>query len=372
LLGEKKSRDLHPRQPAKRIVDRSNLLRPLALEKLQWFRTDSGTSYRLSKSEAPLSSRKAQPQPKQYAKSGEECQHWINDIHRRPQRGAKCLRRGRMRGNSWQMQRIAKNAFLPRRNPMKKIPLTLVVVLLFADALLAQNPEVKFIADTLVVQADGKFEADPDLATLTFSVFAQDKNLKQTYDQASQSMGKILNVAEKNGLKEEDVTFGVLTVRPFYEGDKKKRAKSYVVQGQMVLKVRDFSKLGPLLEDSVEDGITDFRSLTYSLADEEGAKQKAAAEAMRSAMGRATAVLGQKGQKIGTLRFANLDVKQLVGVSGMNVYSMAEYNGYDTTADSTRGGIWSAKKVAAPPPRPPPQPEKITVSATVQCAFQIQ
>jgi uncharacterized protein YggE len=64
---------------------------------------------------------------------------------------------------------------------MKKIPLALVVVLLLASAVLAQNPDVKFIADVLVVQADGKFEADPDLATVTFSVLAQDKNLKQTY-----------------------------------------------------------------------------------------------------------------------------------------------------------------------------------------------
>jgi len=255
---------------------------------------------------------------------------------------------------------------------MKKIPLALVVVLLFANVLLAQSPDVKFIADTLVVQADGKFEADPDLATLTFSVFAQDKNLKQTYDQASQSMRKIASVAEKNGLKKEDVTFGVLTVRPYYEGDKKKRARFYTVQGQIVLSVKDFSKLGTLLEDSVEDGITDFRSLTYSLADEEAARQHAAAAAMRSAIGRATAVLEQKGQKVGTLRFANLDVKQIVGVSNMGVYSVAEYNSYPSTADSTRGGLWSAKKVAAPPPPPPPQPEKITVSATVQCAFQIQ
>src|SRR5260370_12349522 len=97
MRGEKKSRDVHPRQPAKRIVDRSNLLSPLALEKLQWFRTDSGTSYRLSKSEAPLSCRKAHLQPKKYAKPRNECQQGINDIHRRPQEVSKRLRRGRMR-----------------------------------------------------------------------------------------------------------------------------------------------------------------------------------------------------------------------------------------------------------------------------------
>jgi len=166
-------------------------------------------------------------------------------------------------------------------------------------------------------------------------------------------------------LKKEDVTFGVLTVRPYYQGDKKKRARCYTVQGQIILSVKDFSKPGTLLEDSVEDGITDFRSLTYSLADEEAARQRA--------IGRATALLEQKGQKVGTLRFANLDVKQIVGVSNMSVYCAAEYNSVATATESSGSAGWfgAAKRVAAPPP-PPPQPPKIAVSATVQCAFQIQ
>src|SRR6266849_2255626 len=42
--------------------------------KLGWLRTDSGTSYRLSKSKAPLSSRKAYLQPNEYAKTGLNCQ----------------------------------------------------------------------------------------------------------------------------------------------------------------------------------------------------------------------------------------------------------------------------------------------------------
>jgi uncharacterized protein YggE len=33
----------------------------------------------------------------------------------------------------------------------------------------AQTPELKFIADTVVVQAEGTSEADPDLATMTSS-----------------------------------------------------------------------------------------------------------------------------------------------------------------------------------------------------------
>jgi uncharacterized protein YggE len=54
------------------------------------------------------------------------------------------------------------------------------VALLFALTSKAQGPEIKFIADTLVVQAEGTFEADPDLATLAFDISSQDKELKPT------------------------------------------------------------------------------------------------------------------------------------------------------------------------------------------------
>jgi uncharacterized protein YggE len=122
------------------------------------------------------------------------------------------------------------------------------------------------------------------------------------------------------------------------------------------------------MDDSVQDGIADFRSLTYSLADEEAAKQRAVAEAMKRAIGRANSALEQKGQKVGALRFASLDVRQLVGVAQFQLSAMTE------TVEVESGFFGHAKKPAAPPPPPPPvaHPEKITVSATVQCAFQIQ
>lgn len=234
------------------------------------------------------------------------------------------------------------------------------------------NTDVKFIADTLVVQADGSYESDPDVATLTFIISAQDKELKQTYDRASESMRRIAALAEKNGLQKADVSSGVLTVRPYYEGDKRKKAKSYAVHGQITLRVRDFSRLGPIMEGSVDDGITDFRSLTYTLADEEAAKERAVSEAMRRAVGRASAALEPKGQKVGVLRFANLDVKQLVNLSNMNVYPVTAYGLAETVEVSGGGGGWGRAKKAAPSAPPPlPQPEKITVSASVQCAFQI-
>jgi len=250
---------------------------------------------------------------------------------------------------------------------MKRIILSLSFLSLLTMSAGAQGPEVKFIADTLVVQAEGTYEADPDMATLTFNISSQEKDLTRAYDAAKQSIQRIVTLAERNKLKKEDVSSGALTVAPVYEGRREKRARSYFVRGQIVLRVHDFSLIGPILDGSVEDEITDLRSLTYSLFDEEAAKERAVAIAMQRAVGRANAALAQKGQKAGALRYASVDVRQLAGVAKLESYQMLTQ-----TVEVSSGAVSSRHKAAvAPPPPPPVSPGKITVSATVQCAFQI-
>lgn len=228
----------------------------------------------------------------------------------------------------------------------------------------AQSPEVKFITDTVVVQAEGSYEADPDLATLTFDISTQDKDMKKAYDTATQSMQRIAALAEKSGLKKADVSTGVLTLAPSYERDRKNKAKSYSVRGFVTLKVRVFSQIGPLLDGAVEEGIVDFRSLTYSLQDEEAAKERAVAQAMQRAVGRASAALAQNGQKTGAVRYASLDVRQLMGVARLET-SM-------TTVTAMAQGAGAPSNAKAAPSYPSIQPQKITVSASVQCAFEIK
>src|SRR5438105_14959845 len=91
-----------------------------------------------------------------------------------------------------------------------------LLVFLFAPLIaVAQNPELKFIADTLVVQADGTYDADPDQATLTFQIFAQDKDIKRAYDTATQSMQRVVEIAQCNGLAIDDIRRGVLTLSAY-------------------------------------------------------------------------------------------------------------------------------------------------------------
>jgi hypothetical protein len=56
----------------------------------------------------------------------------------------------------------------------------------------------------------------------------------------------------------------------------------------------------------------------------------------------------------------------------MNVYSMQEYNAMLTQTVDVSTGVGKSEARRAAPPPPVPQPEKISVPATPQCAFQIQ
>jgi uncharacterized protein YggE len=182
-------------------------------------------------------------------------------------------------------------------------------------------------------------------------------------------MQRIADLAGKNGLSKEDINTGVLTVSPIYEGDRKKRARSYNVQGQIVLRIHDFSRIGPILDGSVEDNVADFRSISYSLSDEEAAKKQAVALAMRRAIGRASIALEQKGQKLGGLRYMSLDVKQLYGVAQLRLGTANETVAVAAESIGGGGGYFNRKPAV---PLPEQRPQKIAVSASVQCAFQIQ
>jgi uncharacterized protein YggE len=183
-------------------------------------------------------------------------------------------------------------------------------------------------------------------------------------------MEQIVQVAEKNGLTKQEISTGVLTLTPAYDSNPNKKPKSYFVQGEIVLKVHDFTKIGAILNDSVGNGLANFRALTYSLENPEDAKARAVADAMHNAVERAKAALAQNGQKAGAIRYANLDIGQIVGITQFNAAQLGSLN---DTAEVTSGGNGSGyarPKMAFA--APPVQPGKITVSATVQCAFQIQ
>src|SRR6267154_350330 len=97
VAWRKKSRDLHPRQPAKRIVDRSNLLRPLALENSNGFEQILAHRIGCQRARPPCPAERQIYNPRSMPRAGRKVNTRLNDFHSDPQWGAHCLHRGRMR-----------------------------------------------------------------------------------------------------------------------------------------------------------------------------------------------------------------------------------------------------------------------------------
>lgn len=243
-----------------------------------------------------------------------------------------------------------------------------IALLLLSASAGAQEQKVP--ADTLVIQADGSYEADPDLATLAFHVSVQEKEFRRAYDRAAQALQRILQLAERNGIAKQDISTGSFTMLPMYDSDdRKRRTRAYRVENHVTLKIRDFAKIGPLLDEAVQDEITDFRSLDYSLSDEEGAKQKAVADAMHRAEARARAAFAGNGRKVGAVRYVSLDVKQPLRFLRLDTLNAAMVQTVEVFSESEGIGTGRGRQLAS---LPVPSPGKITVNATVQCVFQIQ
>jgi len=234
-----------------------------------------------------------------------------------------------------------------------------------ASAQVAQSQRAEYIADTVTVQAEGTFEADPDLATLSFNVSVTEKELRRAYERASESLNRIMALAERNGLDRKDVATGAFSVTPDIDyRDRKRKPKAYRVESAVLFHVRDFSKLGALIDEAVASDIVEFRSLTFSLADEEEAKVRAVAMARERAEARARAALGN-GSRLGAPRFVGVDVKPIERFTRMTGFSS------EMGASALIVSRMDREEMPSAPPLPPSTPEKIRVRATVNYVFQI-
>ncbi len=248
---------------------------------------------------------------------------------------------------------------------MRKLFL-LAAFLLAPVALFAQTQEAKWAANTVAIQAEGEFEADPDLATLTFQVFAQDKLLQKAYEQASAATQRILQLAARANVSPQDISGGRLRVVPMMEwSDRRSKIRSYRVETTLRFRIRDFARIGALVDEAVESGIAELRSVDYSLEDEETPRQRAISAAMRSAENRARAALGENGRRLGALHYASVDLKE----SRPPMQPWLEHLSLSFSRSDRTAAVPEAPQLAG---MTSPAPEKIRVQAVVQCVFQLE
>jgi len=182
------------------------------------------------------------------------------------------------------------------------------LLLLSASGAIAQDhPAVSAQTNTIYVGADGKFESAPDTAQIQFNVSVQDETSQAAFQRASKNVEQVRQVLRNNGIEPKAATIGFLSVQPVYEWKPKQRVIGYRVTTDVTLKLKDFSKVGPITQQLADANVSETQTLSYTLENIDEAKNKAVEDAYRRAHNSADTLAHASGRVLGDLSYASVD-----------------------------------------------------------------
>jgi uncharacterized protein YggE len=181
-------------------------------------------------------------------------------------------------------------------------------LLLVPAGSIAQERTSNVISNTVWVAADGKYEAEPDTALVQFNISAQEDNPPAANARASKVAEQVRQLLRANGLDPQQAQVGMFSVEPVYDyKNPKRKLVGYRVDTNISMKLKDFTKVGPITQGLADMDVTGNQSLVYTLDDMDAAKIKAVQDALRRAHEEASAVAGGSGRTLGELSYASVD-----------------------------------------------------------------
>jgi uncharacterized protein YggE len=233
--------------------------------------------------------------------------------------------------------------------------LILVILSLNAAVIAQEHPSVTALPNSVYVGADGKYESAPDTAVIQFNISVQENTSQAAYQHASKDAEQVREVLRANGIEPKSATVGFFSVQPMYEWKPKQKVIGYRVTTDVTLKLKDFSKIGPITEQLAEANVSERQTLNYTLENIDEAKNKAVDDAYRRARNSAEAVARASGRNLGELSYASVDTFENARVP---VPRMAR--------------AMVAAQNAAPAPTEEFTPQNVTVTAHVNALFNLK
>jgi uncharacterized protein YggE len=237
--------------------------------------------------------------------------------------------------------------------------LVLIFSLLFLVSSVAtaqDRPTVTAQPNSVFVGADGKFEANPDTAVMQFNISAQEATSREAYDRASKSAEQVRQILRSNGIEPKSAEIGYFSLEPVYDyKTARRKLVGYRVNANVSLKLKDFSKVAPIVQQLADTDVSENQSLNYTLEDMDAAKAKAVEDAYRRARESATALARSSGRSLGELSYASVDTFE-------NVRPMA----------MARTMMKMNVASAAPAPTEEFTPQSVSVTAHVNAMFNLK
>ena len=151
------------------------------------------------------------------------------------------------------------------------------------------------------VSGEGKVYAKPDIAKVTLGIQTKGASVQEITQTNVTSMNKIIDAIKGLGVAEKDITTTQYYVTPEYNWteDQGQVPNGYSISQNIEVKIRDFTKIGDVLNISTTNGANIVNSLQFTIDDPEQFKAEARAKAIIQAKEKAQKMAEQAGIKLG-------------------------------------------------------------------------
>ena len=239
---------------------------------------------------------------------------------------------------------------------MKVVNRLLPLFILAAASFAQEHPALTAMPNSVYVGADGKFESAPDTAVMQFNISVQENSSQAAYQHASNDAEQVRQVLHANGVDEKSATVGFFSVQPMYDWkNAKQKVIGYRVTTDVTLKLKDFSKIGPITQQLADANVSESQTLTYTLENIDEAKNKAVEDAYRRARNSAETIAHASARALGELSYASVDTFENQRIPAPHM-----------------ARAMAATTYAPPAPTEEFTPQNVTVTAHVNALFNLK
>jgi len=204
---------------------------------------------------------------------------------------------------------------------MKTKTIFLIAILVLGTVLTACGPasiavQTQPPARTITVTGTGKVTLTPDIAYISIGVHTENASATQAVSGNSTQAQAVITAIKGFGVADKDIQTTDFSINPQQQTDANGKVTGilYVVDNTVSVTVRDLTKLGDLLDSTVNAGANNINSIQFDVADK-------------------TAALSQA--RLAAVADARKQADELTKATGVALDVVQSISYYDTTAPVT-------------------------------------
>jgi len=154
----------------------------------------------------------------------------------------------------------------------------------------------------LTVSGEGRAFAAPDIALLQLGVISEGMSIKKVIEDNTEKMNAILQEIKDLGVEEKDIQTTNYSLTPRYDWIEGERVfRGYTLNQEINVKIRNFEKIGLILEGATGKGANLVGDLQFTVDDLEKVRESARREAIEKAKAKANQISTASGLKLGKI-----------------------------------------------------------------------